>query len=136
MDGQQKGLYYYFGKELFDRIMEATDMLRAKEMLEAMPERKFCQCFNQASEIIYREQIVRDVARMPGRSSIPANELEPMVELHQLGFALAASALGHQRGLKVDPRLRRRIEREMLLVAEECGAMFQGKLVEMKPRSK
>jgi hypothetical protein len=135
MTERERTLPDYFGDELMQRVEAATDLTRTKELLEAIPELEFQQFFNRAFEIIYREQIIRDMARLTGKSSIPPADMEPMVDLDQFGVSLVAMMIGQQRGLTADPRLRRRIEREMLVMAMEFGAMRDGKLIEMKLRA-
>jgi hypothetical protein len=104
----------YFSPEIFDEAIGAIDLIKAKADMDAMNPRQFRKLFIASYAVLYREQILREVARAEGDPS--PTTMRPRVEPHELGIALTACALGRERGMGVSPRLTQRLRREILII--------------------
>jgi hypothetical protein len=93
------------------------------ERLEQFSETQFRHAFNEATEIVYREQLMHGVWQVRGKTP---DHL--MVETNVFVVALFTATMGIRRGLTFSERIKRRVGREMLTLAAETGAEYKGKL--------
>ncbi len=96
-----------------------------ESMLKSMPDGKLRRYFNAASESMYLEQGMFQLAL--ARGEVPT--VPQVSSLQEFGETLLILREGARRGMKPSQRIQKRTERKLLMYAKEAGATWIGKLV-------
>lgn len=118
----------FFGEDEIRRALNTIDARGATTKLETLTDWHLRRAFNEACELLQREAVLRDIARSAGQSPSSPH----LATLPEFGLAIVAFMAGHDRGLREDPRIARRVLKGISVAAHTLRAEADGKLLPMK----